>query len=62
MNLGLGSDKEIEKKKTKATKEIMELTRKLKKLETDRKAMNNFWASRKEVEGQQKGSRGKAEN
>ena len=50
MNLGLSSVKEIEKKKIKTTKEIMVLTRKLKKLETDRKAMNKLRAGRKEVE------------
>ena len=35
-NLGLSNDKEIEKKRNNALKEVSELKKKLKKLETDR--------------------------
>ena len=50
MNLGLSNDREIEKKKIKAVKEIQELKKKLRKLETDRKSMLKLRANRKEVE------------
>ena len=49
-NLGLSNDSEIEKKKVKALKEVKEMKTKLRKLESDRKAMIKLRAGRKEVE------------